>query len=150
MSQGMRIVNTPTKGILRKLHTLTVQQSQQGVEVKILVGAGPRRETFARDVDRKRAELEDLKLLLKVLQTRHGNIQVHYDQEECLREFVHSAAGRLELPKGVTVVEQSQANTRAEQRVRELRERLQMMVEDAKRRNVETIRRMDPELPCGE
>ena len=40
------------------------------------------------------------------------------------------------MPRGVTAVEQSQANGRAEQRVRALRERLRMMVEDARRRGV--------------
>ena len=38
------------------------------------------------------------------------------------------------MPTGVTAVEQSQANGRAEQRVRALRERLQIMVEDTRRR----------------
>ena len=39
--------------------------------------------------------------------------------------------------EGVTEVEQSQANGLAEQRVRALRERLQMIVEDARRCGVE-------------
>ena len=64
---------------------------------------------------------------------------MYCDQEECLREVVHSTAGRLGLPTGVTAVEQSQANGRAEQRVRSLRERLQIMVEDARRYGVEII-----------
>ena len=38
-------------------------------EVKILVGAGPRGETFARAVHRKEAKFEDLEQLLQVLQT---------------------------------------------------------------------------------
>ena len=62
------------------------------------------------------------------------------DQEECLRDVVHNAAGRLGLPTRVTAVEQSQAKGRAEQRVRAPRERLQIMVEDARRCGVETIR----------
>ena len=37
-----------------------VRNSQQGAEVKILVGAGPRGETFARAVPRKGAKCEDL------------------------------------------------------------------------------------------
>ena len=96
-----------------------VKNSQQGAEVKILVGAGPRGETFARAVHRKRAKFEDLEHFLKVLQARYGNIPVYCDQEECLREVVHSTAGRLGMPTGVTAVEQSQATGRAEQRVRE-------------------------------
>ena len=107
--------------------------------VKILVGAGPRGETFARAVHRKGVKVEDLELFLKVLQTRCGNIPVYCDQEECLREVVHGTAGRLELPAGVTAVEQSEANGRAEQCVRALRERLQIMVEDARRCGVEII-----------
>ena len=62
-----------------------VKNSQQGAEVKILVGAGPRGETFARAVHRKGAKLEDLEQFLKVLQTRYGKTPVCCDQEECLR-----------------------------------------------------------------
>ena len=98
-----------------------------------LVGAGPRGGTFARAVPRKGATFEDLELFFKVLQTRYGNIPVCCDQEECLREVVHSTAGRLGLPTGVTAVEQSQANGRAE------RERLQVMLEDARSRGAEII-----------
>ena len=43
------------------------------------------------------------------------------------------------MPTGVTAVEQSQANGRAEQQVRALRERLQILVEDARRRSTEII-----------
>ena len=52
---------------------------------------------------------------------------------------MHRKARRLRLPTEVTAVEQSQANGRAEQRVRALRERLQIMVEDARRRSAEII-----------
>ena len=62
-----------------------VKNSQQGVEVKILVGAGPRGERFATAVHRRGAKFEDLEQFLKVLQTRYGNIPVCCDQEECLR-----------------------------------------------------------------
>ena len=51
-------------------------------------------------------EFEDLEQFLKVLQTRYGNIPVYCDQEECLREVVHSRAEKLCLPTGVTAVEQ--------------------------------------------
>ena len=83
----------------------TVKNSQQGSEVWILVGPGPRGETFARAVHRKGAKCEDLELFLKVLQTRYGNIPVYCDKEECLREVVHCTAGRLGLPTGVTAVD---------------------------------------------
>ena len=66
----------------------TAKNNQQGAEVKILVGAGPRGETFARAVHRKGTKFKDLELFLKVLQTLHGNIRVYYDQEGCLREIV--------------------------------------------------------------
>ena len=92
----------------------TVNNREQGAEVKILVGGGPRGETFARAGHRKGAKFEDLELFLKVLQTRYGNISVYCDQEECLREVAHSTARRLGLPTGVTAVTQSQANGRAE------------------------------------
>ena len=94
------------------------------IRVKILVGAGPRGETFARAVRRNGAKFEDLEHFLKVLQTRYGNISLYCDQE---------------MPTGVTAIEQSQANGRAEQRVRALRERLQILVEDARRRSTEIM-----------
>ena len=43
------------------------------------------------------------------------------------------------MPTGVTAVKQSQAKRRAEQRVRELRERLQMPVEDTRRQGTEIM-----------
>ena len=110
-----------------------MKNNQQSAEVKILVGAGPRGEMFTRAAHRKGAKFEDLEQFLNVLQTRYGNIPVHCDQEECLREVAHSTARRLGMPTRVTAVEQSQANGRAEKRVRALRERLQIMVEDARR-----------------
>ena len=116
-----------------------MKNSRQSAEVEILVGAGPRGETFARAVDRKGANIEDHELFLKVLQTRYGNIPVYWDQEECLREVVHSTARRFGMLTGVTAVEQCQANGRAEQRVRALRERLQIMIEDARRRRAQII-----------
>ena len=70
-----------------------VKNCQQGAEVKILVGAGPRGETFARALHRKGATLQDLGQLLKVLHIRHGNMSVYCDQEVCLHEDVHSTAG---------------------------------------------------------
>ena len=86
----------------------TVKNSQQGAQVKILVGAGPRGETFATAVHRKGATFEDLELFLKVMQTRYGNIPMCCDQEESLREVAHGTAGKLGLPTGVTGVEQGQ------------------------------------------
>ena len=50
------------------------------------LGVGPRGETLARTVRRKRAKIEDLELFFQVLQTRCGNIPFCCDQEECLRE----------------------------------------------------------------
>ena len=124
---------------------------------------GQRGETFAKA--RKpfiegAQNFEDLEQFLEVLQTRYGNIPVYCDQKVCLREVVHRTARKLGLPTGVTVVEQSQADGRAQQRVRALRERLQILVEDARRRRVEIIldhlvaecrstRCVDTEFPYG-
>ena len=115
----------------------TVRNSQHGAED--LGRCWTAREMFARAVHRKGAKFEDLELFLKVLQKRYGNMPVYCDQEECLREVVHSTAGRLGLPTGVTPVERSQANGRAEQRVRALRELLHIVIEDAGRCGVEII-----------
>ena len=64
----------------------------------------------------KEQKIEDLELFLKVLQTRYGILAVYCDEEECPRQIVHGTAERLGLPTGVTAVEQSQANERAQQR----------------------------------
>ena len=53
--------------------------------------------------------------------------------------MVSRKARRLGLPTEMTAIEQSQANGRAEQRVRALRERLQIMDEDARRLSAEII-----------
>ena len=68
-----------------------VKNSQQGTEVKILVGAGPRGKIFARAVHRTGAKFEDLELFLKVFQTRYGNIPVYCDREECLSDVSGSS-----------------------------------------------------------
>ena len=98
--QSVRSVNASTKAVAEAAYFdyAGITKSQQGAEVKILVGAGPRGETFARAVHRNGATFEDLEQCLKVLQTRYGNIPV--DQEECLREVVHSTAGRLGIRTG--------------------------------------------------
>ena len=54
----------------------TVMNSQQGAVVKILIGARPRVETFARAFHHKGAPIEVLALFFKVLQTRYGNIPI--------------------------------------------------------------------------
>ena len=53
----------------------TVKNSQQGAEVKILVGAGPRGETFARGEQNSKT----LSCFLDVLLPRYGNIPVYCD-----------------------------------------------------------------------
>ena len=68
-----------------------VKHSQQGAEVKILVGAGPRGGTFAPAVHRKGAQFEDFSRCRMVLPRRYGNIPAYCDQEECLRKVVHRA-----------------------------------------------------------
>ena len=141
VSQVAKSDNTPTPSSCGNAYCdyATVKNSQQRAEVKILVGAGPRGETFARVVHRKGVTFEDLELFLKVLQTFSGYIPVYSDQEEYLREVVHKTTRRLGLPTRVTAVEQSQVNGRAEQRVCAKRERLQIMVQDARRGGAEII-----------
>ena len=47
--------------------TKNIENNQQGAEVKILVGAGPLGETFARTIHRKGAKFEDLEQFLQPL-----------------------------------------------------------------------------------
>ena len=116
-----------------------VKNSQQGAESRSWLVLDRTGKRLREPCIAKEQNSKILNCFLQVLQTRYGNIPVYRDQEECLREVVHNTAGRLGLPTGVTAVEQSQANGRAEQRVRALRERLQIMVEDARRRGAEII-----------
>ena len=67
--------------------------------------------------------LKTLNFFVKMLQTHFGHIPVYCDQEEYLRAVVHSTAGRVCMPTGVTAVGKSLENGCAEQRVRALRER---------------------------
>ena len=134
-SQGAKSVSTSTTEQLRKLHTLTTQQSRtiskvqksRSWSVLDCPGRRLREQCIAKEQNSK-----ILACFLKVLQTRHGHIPVYCDQEECLREVVHSIAERLGLPTNVPAIEQSQANGRAEQRVRVLKERLQIIFKDKK------------------
>ena len=127
---------------LRKLHTLTTQQSRTISKVQksrswSVLDRAVRR--MREPCIAKEQKSKILTCFFKVLQTRHGHIPVYCDQEECLREVVHSSTERLGLPTRVPAIEQSQANGRAEQRVRALKERLQIMFKDEKRCGVEII-----------
>ena len=127
MSQGARSVNTPTKG------SCGCRSQDLG---RCWAARG---DVCESRTSQKSKQIEDLALFLKVLQTRYGYIPEYCGQEESLREVAHCTAGRLGLPTGVIAVEQSQANGRSEQRVRALRERSQIMVEDARRCGIEII-----------
>ena len=65
-------------------------------------------------------------------------VQAHCDREECLR-VVHKTTARLACKNGVTAVEHSQANKRAEQRERALRERLHIIVEEVTQTGAEHV-----------
>ena len=54
----------------------TVKNSQHNSEVQSFVGAGPSGKTFAGAAHRQGANIEDLELRPKVLQTQYGNIHV--------------------------------------------------------------------------
>ena len=122
---------------LRKLHTLTTQQSRTVNRVQ--------KSRSWSVLDRARASQRSKLRRPGIVSECAANtlwthsIPVCCDHEECLRGVVHSTAGRLGFPTGVTAVEQSQANGRAQQRVRSSRERLQIMVEDARRCGVGII-----------
>ena len=123
MSQGARSVNTYTKGSCGRCTLLTAQQSRTVNKVQqsrcwsVLDRAGKRA------VHRKGAIFVDLELTVSEgAANTLWNIPVYCDQEECLRE-----------------VEKSQASGRAVQRLRALKERLQILIEDARRCGVEII-----------
>ena len=130
-----RVSTHPRKAVADAAHFdhATAKNSQQRAEVKIWVG-GPRRKRLRGPCIAK----ERTSKIFCAANTL-WNILAYCAQEECLREVAHSKAVRLGLPTRVTAVEQSQANGRAEKRVQALRERLQIMVEDARRRGIEIV-----------
>ena len=105
----------------------------------LLIGGGPRGETFARRVPRKGAKFEDLEIFLEVMKQRYGAITIACDQEDSLVQVVKPAALKKGLPVTTTALEQSQSNGRAEQRVRAMKERLQISVLEARSRGVEIL-----------
>ena len=112
--------------------------NQQQVHT-LLIGGGPRGETFARRVPRKGAKLEDLEKFLEVVKSRYGQITCMSDQEECLVQVLRPAALKLGLPVAQTPVEQYQANGRAEQRVRTMKERLHITVAESRKAGIQIL-----------
>ena len=66
--------------------------NKEGTSVHtLIVGGGPRGETFARRVPRKGAKIDDLERCLEVMKSRYGQILRMSDQEECLVQMVRPA-----------------------------------------------------------
>ena len=76
---------------------------------------------------------------MEVMKGRYGQIVCMSDREERLMQVVKPVAHRLGLPTGTSPVERHQANGRAEQRVRTMKERLQILVEDARKKGIEVL-----------
>ena len=106
----------------------------------MLVGAGPRGETFARAVHRKRVNIRSSGTVSEVV----CRLVVETFQCTMIKKSVCVKWCTVQLEgwscqRELTAVEQSEANGRAEQRVRALRERLHILVEHARRCGVEII-----------
>eukprot|EP00974_Lingulodinium_polyedra_P103736 10040893-Lingulodinium_polyedra.AAC.1 len=106
----------------------------EGQEMSLLVGRGPRGEVFCRKAPRKGLRMLDLDDFLAVMKARYPSIQIRCDQEEALTHVVFHAADKQGLPRDAARLEVPQANGRAEQGVRTVRELLQVLREDLRRR----------------
>ena len=73
------------------------------------------------------------------MKSRYGQILCMSDQEECLVQIVKPVALKLGLPRGSSPVERPQANGRAEQRVRNMKERLRIIVEEMRKKGIEIL-----------
>ncbi len=102
----------------------TVKNSEGNQVHTLLFEEGPRGETFARRAPpRKGAKIDDLEKLLETTRSRCGQILCVSDQEECFAQMVRPVALKLGLPLGTSPAELPQANGRAEQKVRSVKER---------------------------
>jgi hypothetical protein len=109
----------------------TVKNAEGTQTRTLLIGGGPRGETFARRAPRKGDKF------LEAMKNRYGQILCVSDQGECLVQVVRPVALKLGLPTGDSPVERPQANGRAEQRVRSTKERLRFIVAEMRKAGVE-------------
>ena len=100
----------------------------------VLVGAGPEGEAFARVVPRKGAKMQDVVAFLQQIKARHGDVTVRCDQEQALQQALITSTNKVGLRLEMTPVEQSAANGNAERMVREMRERLEVLRIDIKKK----------------
>ena len=82
------------------------------------------------------AKFDDLERFLEVMKSRYGQILRMSDQEECLVQMVRPVALKLGLPIGSSPIERPQANGRAEQHVRNMKERLHIIVAEMRKKDV--------------
>ncbi len=68
-----------------------------------------------------------------MMKSRYGQILYMRDQEECLVQMVRPVALKLGLPIGSSPIERPQANGRAEQRVRNMKERLHVIAAEVRK-----------------
>ena len=83
--------------------------------------------------------MDDLERFLEMMKSRYGQILCMSDQEEVLLQVVRPVALKLGLPTGTSPVERPQANGRAEQRVRNMKERLHIIVAEMRKKGIEVL-----------
>ena len=105
--------------------------STSGDKAYVLVGSGPEGELFARAVPRKGSDQKDLREFVSMPKGRYGAALIaRSDKEPALRTVVEKAARAEGVPYQPTTTETPQANGRAEQAVRSITERIQVLQED--------------------
>ena len=83
----------------------------------------------------------DVLRFLEVMKSRYGNgIIVVSDQEDKLINMVRPMALKLGLTYSTSPVERPQANGRAENRGRAIKERLQISVSELRRQKIEILK----------
>ncbi len=74
-----------------------------------------------------------------MIKSRYGHIHCMSDQEEVLLQVVRPAAHKLGLPTGTLPAERPQAIGRAEQRVRNTKDRAHIIVAEMRKKGIEVV-----------
>ena len=105
----------------------------------LLIGRGPRGETFARSAPRKGARIDDFERFVETMKSRYGQILCMSDQEEVLLHVARPVALKLGLPTGASPAERPQTNGRAEQRARSMKQRLHIIIAETWKKGSEVL-----------
>ncbi len=124
-----------------------VSDKTTSTSVTLMVAGGPRGEVFCRVVPKKGVPVQDAAKFLRTLKRRYGVITVRTDGEPSLKVAVAVSAEEAGVPVEEKRVEVPQSNGRAEQRVRQCKERVQGLFEVMKKKGVSLPALSHPLIP---